>query len=298
MRVYTRNAILVVAASLIWLIIGMYFAGAVAPNISTTLQWVPVLVLFPYASYAIYKSSEELSQGIAKSILKYEMLFMVLTTIYFFLQRMNEIFYKVEFPAAVAERIYSNYSTINVMLNSAAVFVLIVSFLAIFYVVSVTEKFSIAYGFKDREKVKGHAFRKMLAASLVLGIVYDSLILVFLGSITAVSATLIEMMPLLVLGVVVFYNLSMTVNRFTDMTKNLLLAGGLFIVLLILHFIIRYIDINILLSGVDIGQVIAAYAPERIIISVVLYGVLISILAVAVGFSRNTRMLVEKYSMK
>lgn len=271
---------------------------ALAP-IATSVGWIPVLLILLYATTAFYRAYKDLDEGLMKNLLTYQFLFVLLSTVYFFMQRVNEVFFS-SVPADVIQNVQSRYGFVNEALNFSWLLVLLINLGIILYTVYLTRNFSIRYGFasKKKHKIKKYSFVKLILLSIFIGALYDYSIAVFIKDITILHAILIEQIPLIALGTYAVHNLIRSLRRFTEMTRRVLISSSLYIILLIAHFILRYVDAQLLISTEDLRQLIISYSGERILLSILLYGTLISILVLAIELSRAAVKLGDKYGVR
>jgi hypothetical protein len=289
----TKLNIMILVLALVWIVITNIILQ------SATLPWLPILLIFFYALYSLIKSEHKLSSGIGKKILIYEIVFVFLTAVYFIIQRLDEIFFPTVLPQDIIIKIGERYSLLNSILQVSWFIVLVISIGVILYVATTTKRFSAAFGFKSaKDKGVGKSILYLIIISIIIGALYDYLIIIFLSDLTTPVAIMIEEIPLFILGIYAIFNILMYSGKFTGLTRKTLIAGGIYIILLIMHFILRYIDINTLIAPEELFVLITSYSQERIILSVVMYGILISILVTAVLMSREVRKLNKEYISK
>jgi hypothetical protein len=268
-------------------------------DVFSPIIWVPVISLLIYSGISMYFSSRKLSHGFARSILTYEILFVFMVAAYFILQRIDELFFQTPLPEYMLLEIQSRYTIVNDILRMLWIGSLLASLAAAFYAVYETGRFSNGFGFKSKKDKKGeYGFIIFIASIVILGAVYDSVILFLAGRISTLQAILIEAVPIFLLGSYIIYNVFRSVKKFDGFPRKLLLSSGLFIFSLVSHFMLRYLDTQLLITSLDISEIISLYSTERIILSVALYGILISILAAGAKMAKTSFEMGEKYGFQ
>lgn len=290
--VFVLSALWIISSNEIASSVLRYNSGLIF--IASSIGWIPVLLIYLYATFAFSRAYQDVSEGIAKSFLTYQFLFVALSTIYFFMQRLNEVVFS-DIPADVLHNIQARYGFINDVLKVSWLLVLLVNLGVILYTIYVIKNFSIRYGFASKKRAgKKYPF-KLIFFSVILGALYDFSIVVLIKNISIVHAILIEEVPLLILSFYAAYNLIKSLKKFTELTRRVLVSSSIYVILLLAHFILRYVDAQLLISSEDLQRLILSYSPERIILSIILYGTLIFIFVLAVVLSRTAVKLGDRY---
>ena len=293
------------ALSVLWILSSNEIASTIerynpslAP-LASSVAWIPVLLIYIYATVAFFRVYKDVDVGITKNLLTYQFLFVLISTVYFFLQRVNEVFFSTV-PSDIIQSVQARYGLVNEVLKFSWLAVLLVNLGIVLYTVYLMKNFSIRYGFasKRKQKINKYPFVKMILLSIFIGALYDYSIVFFIKDITILHAILIEQLPLIALGTYAVHNLIKSLKRFTEMTRRVLISSSLYIILLIAHFILRYADAQMLISTEDLRRLIVSYSGERILLSILLYGTLISILVLAIELSRTAIKMGDKYGAR